>query len=164
MADNAIAITASYLQDIHLISWNGQLSWYLGSILAVSFLVMGSWATSQQQITTIKHWLIILTALYFIQTLLTPLMPQFPNPYIPAALNIIRSTIALIGSIRYFMLYSSKNTRFTLLMCIAFLLIGAGFGVLTPQIFDTSLDIFLTCGYSLRLVGYTVLLTAYTRT
>src|SRR5690348_41970 len=89
MADNAISIIASYLQDIHLVSWNGQLSWYLGSILTVLFLVLGSWATSQQQIASIKRWLIILTAIYLVQTLLTPIMPQFPSPHIPVTLNII---------------------------------------------------------------------------
>jgi hypothetical protein len=46
-------------------------------------------------------------------------------------------------------------------MCLAFLLIGGGFGALTPQLFNTSLDIFLTLGYSLRIIGYIVLLTAY---
>jgi hypothetical protein len=161
MADIGVSVIVGYLQDIHFISWNGHLSWYLGCIVGVLFLVLGSWATSQQQIESIKRWLIILTALYFVQTLLTPIMPQFPNPYIPAALNIIRSSIALVGSARYLMLYSSKRTRFTLLMTIAFLLIGSGFGVLTPELFNTSLAIFLTIGYSLRIVGYSVLLTAY---
>jgi hypothetical protein len=164
IGDIGVSVIVGYLQDIHLISWNAHLSWYLGTILGALFLVIGSWATSQQQIVSIKRWLIILTALYFVQTLLTPIMPQFPNPYIPAAFNIIRTSIALTGSARYFMLYISKRTRFTLLMGIAFLLIGSGFGVLTPEIFDTSLVIFLTCGYSLRIVGYSVLLMAYTRT
>jgi hypothetical protein len=164
MADIGIAIIVGYLQDIHLIAWNGHLSWYIGTIIGALFLVLGSWATSQQQINSIKRWLIILTALFFVQTLLTPIMPQFPNPYIPALLNITRTTIALIGSARYFTLYSSKRTRFTLLMSIAFLLIGSGFGVLTPAIFDSSLAIFLTIGYSSRIVGYSVLLMAYLRT
>ena len=161
MADIGISVIVGYLQYIHLISWNAHLSWYFGTILGALFLVLGSWATSQQQIARIKYWLIILTLLYFVQTLLTPIMPQFPNQYIPAALNIIRTLIALVGSARYFVLYSSKMTRFSLLMAIAFLLIGCGFGVLTPQLFDTSLAIFLTVGYSLRIVGYSVLLTAY---
>jgi hypothetical protein len=164
MADIGISVIVGYLQDIHLISWNAHLSWYLGCIVGVLFLVLGSWATSQQQIASIKRWLIIITAIYLVQTLLTPIMPQFPNPYIPAVLNIIRSTIALIGSARYLMLYLSKRTRFTLLMSIAFLLIGFGFGILTPAIFDSSLAIFLTIGYSSRIIGYSVLLTAYTRT
>jgi len=161
MADIGISVIVGYLQDIHLITWNAHLSWYLGTILGALFLVLGSWATSQQQIASVKRWLIILTALYFVQTLLTPIMPQFTNPYVPAALNITRTTIGLIGSGRYLMLYLAKRTRFTLLMSIAFLLIGSGFGVLTPYLFNASLAIFLTFGYSLRIVGYSILLTAY---
>lgn len=161
MADIGISVIVGYLQDIHLISWNAHLSWYLGTILGALFLVLGSWASSHQQISTIKRWLIILTALYFVQTLLTPIMPQFPNPYVPAVLNITRTTIGLVGSARYFMLYLSKRTRFTLLMSLAFLLIGSGFGVLTPYLFNSTLAIFLTFGYSLRIIGYSILLTAY---
>jgi hypothetical protein len=161
MADIGISVIVGYLQDIHLITWNAHLSWYLGTILGALFLVLGSWATSQQQIASVKRWLIILTALYFVQTLLTPIMPQFTNPYVPAAFNITRTTIGLIGSGRYLMLYLTKRTRFTLLMSIAFLLIGSGFGVLTPYLFNASLAIFLTFGYSLRIVGYSILLTAY---
>jgi hypothetical protein len=161
MADIGISVTVGYLQDIHLISWNAHLSWYLGTILGALFLVLGSWVSSHEQIATVKRWLIILTALYFVQTLLTPIMPQFPNQYIPAALNITRTTIGLVGSVHYLTLYLSKRTRFTLLMSIAFLLIGSGFGVLTPYLFNTTLALFLTFGYSLRIVGYSILLTAY---
>jgi hypothetical protein len=161
MADIGISVIVGYLQDIHLVSWNAHLSWYIGCIVGVLFLVLGSWANSGKQIQDLKRWLIIITALYFVQTLLTPITPQFPNQYIPLVLNIIRSTIALVGSCRYLLLYLSKRTRFSLLMCVAFLLIGSGFGVLSPQLFNTSLAIFLTIGYSLRIVGYTTLLAAY---
>lgn len=161
IGDIGISVIVGYLQDIHLISWNAHLSWYIGTILGALFLVLGSWAKSYQQITTIKRWLIILTALYFVQTLLTPIMPQFNGPYVPALLNITRTSIALVGSVHYLVLYLAKRTKFTLLMCIAFLLIGSGFGVLTPAIFNPGLAFFLTIGYSSRIVGYSVLLIAY---
>ncbi len=161
MADIGISVIVGYLQDIHLISWNAHLSWYIGTILGALFLVLGSWASSYQRLAALKRWLILLTALYFVQTLLTPIMPQFSNPYQPAALNITRTLIALIGSGRYLVLYISKQTRFTLLMCIAFFLIGSGFGVLTPYLFNSTLAGFLTVGYSTRIVGYSVLLAAY---
>ena len=161
MADIGISVIVGYMQDSHVVSWNAHLSWYIGTILGVLFLVLGSWVNSYQKIAALKRWLIILTALYFVQTLLTPFVPQFSNPYEPAVLNVIRTSIALVGSIRYLLLYLSKRTRFTLFMCIAFFLIGAGFGVLTPDLFNRSLANFLTLGYSLRIVGYSVLLTAY---
>jgi hypothetical protein len=161
MTDIGVSVIVGYLQDIHFIAWNAHLSWYIGTILGVLFLVLGSWAHSYHDIATLKRWLIVLTALYFVQTLLTPFMPQFSNPYQPAVLNITRSTIALIGAGRYLILYFSKRTRFALLMCFAFLLIGSGFSVLTPYLFNATLANFLTLGYSLRIVGYSVLLTAY---
>lgn len=161
MADIGISVIVGYMQDIHVVAWNAHLSWYIGTILGVLFLVLGSWVNSYQKIAALKRWLIILTVLYFIQTLLTPFVPQFPNPYVPAAFNVVRTLIALVGSARYLLLYLSRRTRFTLLMCLAFLLIGSGFGVLTPDLFDPKLVNFLTLGYSLRIVGYSVLLTAY---
>jgi hypothetical protein len=161
MADIGVSVIVGYLQDIHFIAWNAHLSWYIGTILGASFLVLGSWVNSYQKIARLKRWLIVLTVLYFVQTLLTPIMPQFSNPYQPAALNVIRTLIALTGSVRYFVLYFSKRTRFTLLMSVAFLLIGSGFGVLTPYLFNDTLANFLTLGYSLRIVGYSTLLAAY---
>jgi hypothetical protein len=161
MADIGVSVVAGYLQDSHITSWNAHISWYVGTIVGIFFLVAGSWARSDQTILTIRRWLIIFTALFVIVTLLTPILPQFPNPYIPAALNITRTAIALVGCGRYLRLYLAKKTRFSLLMCLAFLLIGGGFGVLTPQLFNTSLDIFLTLGYGLRIIGYIILLTAY---
>jgi hypothetical protein len=161
MADIGISVVVGFLQDSHITTWNAHVAWYVGTIIGIFFLVIGSWATSNETILTVRRWLIIFTVIFFIVTLLTPIWPQFPNPYIPATLNVIRTVIGLIGCIRYLILYISKRTRFTLLMCICFLLIGAGFGVLTPQLFDTNLQIFLTFGYSLRIVGYTTLLITY---
>lgn len=161
MADIGFSVIVGYLQDSHVTTWNAHVSWYVGTIVGIFFLVIGSWVSSYESILKVKRWLIVFTAIFFIVTLLTPIFPQFSNPYIPAALNIIRTVIGLIGCARYLALYFTKKTRFTLLMCLAFLLIGSGFGVLTPQLFDTSLAIFLTFGYSLRIVGYSVLLIAY---
>lgn len=160
MADIGVSVVVGYLQDSHITSWNAHVSWYVGTIIGIFFLVAGSWA-HYASILTVKRWLIIFTIIFVLVTILTPIYPPFPNPYIPAALNIIRTTIGLIGSLRYLTLYVDKKTRFTLLMFFAFLLIGAGFGVLTPQLFDTKLAVFLTFGYSLRIIGYSVLLTAY---
>lgn len=156
-----VSIFVGYLQDSHITQWNAHVSWYAGTIIGIFFPVALSWARSNETIEKIKRLLIIFTAIFTIITLVTPLYPPFSNPYIPVTLNIIRTAIALIGFVRYLALYSKRKTRFTLLMCLAFLLIGAGFGIQTPQLIDITLSTFLAIGDLLRLIGFCILLTAY---
>jgi hypothetical protein len=161
MANIGISVFCGYIQNIHLVTWNTQWAWYVGTIIGALFLVLGSFMRTPQQLVITKNWLIGLSLLYVVQILFTPILPQFSGPAVPVTLNIIRSVIPLIGFVRYLLLFSGKGTRFTLFMSLGFLLIGAGFGVLTPAIIDSTLAIYLVIGYSLRIVGYSLLLTAY---
>jgi hypothetical protein len=117
--------------------------------------------TSNEQLRLIKSWQIIATILFFVLLLLTPTFPPFPNTLTPALLNLIRPFFCVLAFCRYVMLYISKETRFTLVMSIAFLLLGVGFAMVTPQLLDPALAMITTIGAIVRILGYSTLLFAY---
>jgi uncharacterized membrane protein (DUF485 family) len=59
------------------------------------------------------------------------------------------------------MLYISKETRFSLVMSIAFLLLGVGFAMVTPQLLDPSFVLITAIGAMVRIIGYGTLVFAY---
>lgn len=161
MATIALAIFCGYVKDIHLVSANTKWAWYAGTTSGALFLVLNAGVRSTEQFRTLKNWQWVATALFLLVVICTPFLPAFANPFIPAFMNIFRSLIYIWGFARYILLYSAKRTRFTLLMGIGFLAIGAGFGTLTPQIFQPSLAVLVIVASSLRIVGYSTLLAAY---
>jgi hypothetical protein len=161
MATIALAIFCGYVKDIHLTTANTKWAWYAGTASGALFLVLNSRVRSVAQFRTLKNRQLFATVLFLIIVLCTPLLPQFANPFIPAALNIFRSLIYIWGFLSYVTIYIAKRTRFALFMGLGFLAIGLGFGTLTPQIFQPSLAVLVIIASSLRIVGYSTLLTAY---
>ena len=161
MVTIALAIFCGYAKDIHLVSANTKWAWYVGTAGGALFLVLNAGVRSTAQFRTLKAWQWLATILFLLVVIATPFLPEFANPFIPASLNIFRSLIYIWGFFRYIMLYSAKRTRFTLLMALGFLAIGTGFGTLTPQIFQPGLAVLVIIASSLRIIGYSTLLTAY---
>ena len=159
----AIAIFCGYANPLSLggMSLNVGWLWYVGTGSALCFLFLNSIVTSNEQLRLIKSWQIIATILFFVLLLLTPTFPPFPNALTPALLNLIRPFFCAIAFFRYVMLYISKETRFTLVMSIAFLLLGVGFAMVTPQLLDPALGMITAIGSIVRILGYSTLLFAY---
>jgi len=95
---------------------------------------------------------------------LSPAYPPFPNALTPALLNLVRPFFCALAFCRYVMLYISKETHFSLVMSIAFLLLGIGFTMITPQLLDPTLVLVTASGAILRIFGYCTLLFAYVGT
>src|SRR5205807_8941710 len=135
--------------------------WYAGTSSALCFMFLNSIVTSSQQLRLLKSWQIIATILFLVLLLLTPTFPAFPNALTPALLNPARPFFCALAFCRYVMLYISKETRFSLAMSIAFLLLGVGFAMITPQLLDPSLALVIVIGAILRILGYSTLFFAY---
>jgi hypothetical protein len=161
MATIALAIFCGYVKDIHLVTANTKWAWYAGTTGGALFLVLNARVRAVAQFHALKNWQWVATVLFLLVVIITPFLPAFANPFIPAFLNIFRSLIYIWGFINYVMIYVAKRTRFSLLMGLGFLAIGAGFGTLTPQIFQPDLAVLVIIASSLRIVGYSTLLTAY---
>lgn len=166
MGTIAIAIFCGYLNVVHLgtTTLNVGGIWYAGTSIALCFMFLNSIVASNEQLRLLKSWQIIATILFLVLLLLSPTFPPFPNALTPALLNLARPFFCGLAFCRYVMLYISKETRFTLALSIAFLLLGVGFAMITPQLLDPSLVLVTAIGALLRILGYSTLVFAYVGT
>ena len=144
-------------------SLNGNAAWikYVGPTCSFLFIFLNSLARSGQQIRILKRWHILCTAFFLTFLLLTPALPPFSSPGEEVALNTLRGFVCLLSFIRYMMIYTTKETRFSLFMCLAFMLFTISYATLTPQLFDPHLLVFYNVGTGIRIIGYGILLTAF---
>jgi hypothetical protein len=163
MGTIAIAILCGYLNVVQIggVTLHVAWIWYAGTSIALCFMFFNSIVTSSEQLRLLKSWQIIATILFLVLLLLTPTFPAFPDALTPALLNLIRPFFCGLAFFRYVMLYISKETRFTLVMSIAFLLLGVGFAMITPQLLDPTLVLVTAIGAILRVIGYSALVLAY---
>jgi len=159
-----VSIFFGYLNVVHFgnttlnVSW----LWYIGSSIGLLFLFLSSVMASNEQFRLLRRWQIFATLLFFIIILLTPMFPASADPLIPAVVSLARPLICMCAFLRYASLYLAKERRFSLVMSLAFLLLGVGFGVVTPQLLVPGLAVLGGVGSVLRITGYTTMIIAYT--
>lgn len=162
MAIVAIGIACSALNGSPFLPpMNLAWAWYAGTSIGFFFLFLSSLMKSDEQFGLLKRWEIIATALVITVIALTPVLPAFTNPLVPVTLDILRTAICLLCFFRYLILYTSKETRFSLLMCLTFLLISGSYGILIPQLLNNQLTGFATAGTIMRIIGDIILFMAF---
>jgi hypothetical protein len=149
--------------DLHIAGNTFSTEWTrsFGACCGGLFIFLSSLMHSHTQMRRLKHWQIIATVLFVVVILLTPLYPPIKNPMISFALNSGRMVIYTCAFISYATLYASKSTRFSLIMCIGFLVLVTGYGLNIPGIFQAQLAIITIIAASIRIIAYTTLLVAY---
>ncbi|HWS84053.1 MAG TPA: hypothetical protein VN207_07310 [Ktedonobacteraceae bacterium] len=158
----AVGIACGSLDSLRAIpSFNLNWAWYAGTTLGFLFLFLSSMAKSTDQFQLLKRWGVIAAAVLITVIILTPVFPADPSGYVAVILDTIRTIGCFCGFLRYVMLYTSKGTRFSLLMCLAFLFITVGYGILLPQLLDPALDQLTAVGVFIRIIGAGVLFAAF---
>ena len=158
----AIGIACSALNNSPFLPpMNLGWAWYAGTSIGFFFLFLSSLMKSDEQFGLLKRWEIIATALVITVIALTPVLPAFTNQLVPFALGSFRTIICFLGFFRYLMIYTSKGTRFSLLMCLTFLFIAGSYGILIPQILDPNLAGLAIAGTIMRIIGDVILFVAF---
>ena len=161
-----VAIFFGYLNVVHLgeMTLNVSWLWHAGSSIGLLFLFLISVMKSNEQMRLLRRWQVFATLLFLILILFTPMLPAITDPQVPALVSLVRPVICTCAFLRYASLYFARETRFSLFMSLAFLLLGIGFGVVTPQLLDPSLAMLGSIGSVLRIAGYSMMIIAYTLT
>ncbi len=163
-ASIAVAVFMSNIGDAHLVPYNTQWARYICSSSGAFFIFLSSIVKSHEQLGQLKRAQVIFAAVCVVVIALTPILPPFSSPIIPVTLNNIRTLIYGAALVRYAYLYIAKESRFSLIMSFAFLLLMTGFILATPVLIQASatnatLNII---GSFVRIIGYSSLLIAYT--
>jgi len=141
---------------------NSSWSKYIGPSSGFLFIFLSSIAGSNERMRILKGWQIIFVVLYFLLALLSPILPRVPDRTTEVMLNGVRCLACVLPFLRYMLIYIKKETHFSLFMCLAFMLMGIGYVVSTPQLLQPNLLVFSTVGSSIRIIGYGTLLAAFT--
>ncbi len=162
MCITAVGIACGAIDSLHIIpSLNLNWAWYAGTSLGFLCLFLSSVAKSNDQFQLLRRWNIIIAAVLIAVIALTSVFPIEPSGYVSVVLDSLRTIICLLGFLRYITLYTSKGTRFSLLMCLAFLFITIGYAILIPQLLDPKLDQLTAAGAFIRIIGAGVLFAAF---
>lgn len=142
-------------------SYNGEFARAFGACSGGLFIFLSSLVKSHEQMQRLKRWQIIFFMLFFVIALLTPLYPPITNPWETFGLNGLRIIIYSCAFVRYSLLYTSKSTRFSLLMWVSFLVLVTGYILNIPGEFQTSLALVTIAAATVRIIAYISLLVAY---
>jgi hypothetical protein len=134
---------------------------YGGQTISFFFIFLSTWQNVDSNTNNLKRWQLIVTALLVLVALATPIIPPFSSPHYQAILSNTRSLICFIIFARYSYFFFSKESRFSFLMALAFLLLTFGLIIVTAQFYPNGPIIDIYIGYALRISGLIVLLLAF---
>jgi hypothetical protein len=161
MIITAGGILCGAIDQAHLFSVNLGWAWYAGTSSGFFLLFLSSLTRSINHLHLLKRWEIVVAVLFVTLLGITPILPAFSDLYVPLSLSVCRVIICSLGFFRYAALYISKETRFGLIMLIAFLALTVGYAILIPQLFDPAFAALAIVGAVIRIVGVGMLLTAF---
>lgn len=134
---------------------------YTAQIMSYSFIFLCALNSSEKFLEQVKWWQLFSLVPLAIMLLLTPLVPQFSSPPVEASVSFLRGVICFAIFLTYVSLFMKKETRFSFLMALAFLLISFGIATTTPWYFDKATVLYLYTGDTMRTIGLLVLFITY---
>ena len=136
--------------------------WFLFIGQAVSWLFI--WLSLLSHSDEYLHWLMRLQVLASLAVLcllfLSPTLPDFSGTLLAILLSGSRFVICLLIGFSYLLTFLDKQTRFSLLMALAFVLLGFGYLLIAEKFSVSNLMLFDNAGDILRLGGLLLLLAA----
>src|SRR5258708_27437007 len=105
---------------------------YIGQIVSYLFIFFISLPGAERHMRSLKRLNLVASAFLLLLLLLTPVLPPIPGITLTEVLSGARGVVCLAVFFNYyFVMYAMKGTRFSLLMCTAFLFIAIGIAVYT---------------------------------
>jgi hypothetical protein len=158
----SLTAMAGYAGDnITSISLNVDWFNYIGQTVSFSFILLSFFSESDSYLRSLMRWQIAASALLLILLFLAPVLPpEFPDPAITKSiLSGSRGLICFIIFFYYAIAFMDKETRFSLLMSAAFLLLCIGYAIIIPK-YTTPNDVLDRSGDIMRIAGLVFLLFA----
>jgi hypothetical protein len=158
----SLTAVAGYAGDnITSISLNVDWFNYIGQTVSYLFILLSFFSESDSYLRNLIGWQIAASALLLILLFLAPVLPpEFPDPAITKSiLSGSRGLICFIIFFYYAIAFMDKETRFSLLMSAAFLLLCIGYSIIIPK-YTTPNDVLDRSGDIMRIAGLVFLLFA----
>ncbi len=135
---------------------------YIGQIVSYLFIFFISLPGAERHMRSLKRLNLVASAFLLLLLLLTPVLPPIPGVTLTEVLSGARGVVCLAVFFNYyFVMYAMKGTRFSLLMCAAFLLIAIGIAVYSLKFSAPNPLPYDYVGDSIRAVGLVLMLAAF---
>jgi hypothetical protein len=154
------AIADFYSSNETSITLNTDWFLYIGQAVSLLFILLSFLNNSDRYFQWLMRSQLLVSALLIGLLLLSPTLPSFPHTALQTLLSGSRCVICFGIFFFYISAYMAKRARFSLLMGIAFLLLGFGYLVLAQQYFASNSVSFDSAGDIIRMFGLIVLLAA----
>lgn len=164
MAVIGVGGIAGILGDYVITSKSFNTFWfrYIGQIVSYLFIFFISLPHAERHMRALKWWCIIASLTLYTLLALTPMLPPIPGVTLTEVLSGARGVVCLAICFNYyFVMYGKKATRFSFLMCAAFLLIATGIGVYTIKFSAANPLPYDYAGDGTRALGLVLMLAAF---
>jgi hypothetical protein len=163
MAIAAVGIVCGALDSISALrAYALEWPWYFGTSVGYLLLFLSSIMQSNEQFCMLKRWSIIAGAVVITMIALSMILPDVSQDRnVTILINALRAVICSLGFFRYLILYTSKGTRFSLLMCLTFLFLMVGYAIIIPQVLDPASWQLPLVDQLIRMAGDVLLFTAF---
>ncbi len=131
---------------------------FIGQAVSLLFILLSFLRSSDEYLRGLMIWHVCASALLLGLLLLAPALPDFPNTVLKATLSGSRSIICFGIFACYVSAFLKKETRFSFLMGISFLLLALGYLVIFQKYLVTNSSLFDNIGDVTRMVGLIILL------
>ena len=159
----ALTAIASYIGDnVSSITFNVKWFQYIAQTISFLFILLSVMGSAEDYQRRVIRWHIFASLLLLLVLVLTPILPdEFPDPALTKTLlSGSRAVICFIIFLYYWVAFTTKETRFSLLMSVSFLLISFGYWMAIPKYFGPGMeqvdqlgDIVRTCGILILLIA-----------
>jgi len=159
----ALTAIASYIGDnVTTITFNVKWFQYIAQTISFLFILLSLLRSTEDYQRKIVRWHIIASLLLLLILVLTPVLPEdFPDPALTKTfLSGSRAVICSIIFFYYWIAFTTRETRFSLLMSATFLLICFGYCMAIPKYFGPGMEQVDQVGDIVRTCGILVLLIA----
>jgi hypothetical protein len=148
--------------NITAVALNTDWFLYIGQAISWLFILLSFVRSSDSYFQKLMRVHVVASILALCLLFLSPTLPDFPNTLVRALLSGSRCVICFGILFYYISAFLSKQTRFSLLMSVAFLLLSFGYLLILEQYFAAGPNpsIFDNAGDVTRMVGFVTLLIA----
>jgi len=134
---------------------------YIGQFVSFIFILLSLLFRSTPSLRRLMYWHILATGLLLFLLGLAPVLPDFPNTLTQFVLSFSRCMICFILFSYYISSLISKETRFSILISAAFLLLSIGYCLILPKLLVSHVEFLDQIGDIMRILGIIVFLFAY---
>lgn len=133
---------------------------YIGQATSLLFILLSLSSNKDSYLQGLIRWQIIISVLLIALLLLSPALPPITNITLKTILRGSRSLLCFGIFYFYISAYLKKQTRFSLLMGLGFLLLGFGYLIIAQELYTANVQLFDNIGDIVRLGGLFSLLIA----